>query len=179
MSTLSVTTINTANGTTDLTVTTGNTTPKGIVISSANGNVGIGNNTPASTLRVEGSISKSSGTFNIKHPDPEKVGWRLQHSFVESPTRGDNIYRFELTTTEANTSSIIQLPQYFKHLNENSQVWVSAQDNFGTAYGQVDSNSENIIVHTQEIGKYNVLLIGTRKDPDSLWFDASGVEYIG
>jgi hypothetical protein len=54
------------------------------------GNVGIGTNNPTSTLQVNGSLSKNSGTFDIQHPI--KANTRLVHSFIEGP-RCDLIYR--------------------------------------------------------------------------------------
>ena len=67
-------------------------------------------------FHVNGALSKTSGTFDIVHPDPSKAidGWRLRHSFVESPTRGDNLYRWEVEVTDG--EAIIDLPDYFKYL---------------------------------------------------------------
>jgi len=44
-------------------------------------------------VRVSGEFSAATKQFLIPHPDPEKKGWLLRHSAVESPTRGDNLYR--------------------------------------------------------------------------------------
>lgn len=129
-----------------------------------------------------GSISKASGTFDIPHPDPAKPeGTRLRHSFVESPTRGDNIYRF---TVEAEFSSKaatmeIPLPDYWPHLNENPQVWIAADDNFGQAFGKVNAGGTAIVMtYDGTPGSYNVLLIGTRCDEIAKTnFDPLGIEY--
>lgn len=179
MSTLSVTTINTANGTTDLTMKTGNATPVGIVISAANGNIGVNNATPTSTLFITGSLAKTSGTFNINHPDPLKNATHgLRHSFVESPTRGDNIYRYTINIDDTLTKNI-SLPDYWKYLNENPQVWVNSVNTFGKGYGIVDDNLSTLTVHVDVKGQYNILLIGTRKDKDAIeGFDLLGVEYL-
>jgi hypothetical protein len=56
-----------------------------------NSRLGIGTTNPTSNLQVNGSLSKTSGTFDIPHPfltEPK----RLVHSFVEAP-RCDLIYR--------------------------------------------------------------------------------------
>jgi hypothetical protein len=46
-------------------------------------------------FRVDGTLSKAAGTFDIDHPDPAKAErWRLRHGFVEGPTRGENIYTY-------------------------------------------------------------------------------------
>ena len=66
MSTLSVTTINTANGTTNLTLATGNTSASKITVTSA-GLVGIANTNPGQSLTVGGTIESTTGGF--KFPD--------------------------------------------------------------------------------------------------------------
>ena len=114
-------------------------------------------------LIVDGVLSKGSGTFRITHPNPAMSAstW-LQHSFVESPTRGDNIYRWKVELT--GSSYGFELPEYYKHLNENDQIWVNPVEHFGRAYGVVDSQQHILTVTADTTGSYNVLLIGTRKD---------------
>lgn len=113
---------------------------------------------------VCGTLSKMSGSFKIPHPDPVKAeaGKFLKHSFVESPTAGDNIYRFKVSTT--NLSATIELPDYYKFLNENDQVWVSPVGHFGIAYGTVNADQTAVDLVSNADGEFNVLLIGTRKD---------------
>ena len=49
-------------------------------------------------------------------------------------------------------------------MNENDQVYVCPKDHFGSAYGVVD-NCQSCVSFTSNCdGKYNVLIIGTRKD---------------
>jgi hypothetical protein len=132
--------------------------------------VGIGTSVPTNALTVSGNanvtgaLTKGSGTFLIDHPDPNKTGWKLQHSFVESPTVGDNIYRYEVTINNSLSGSI-ELPSYWKHLNENPQIWISPVKHFGVAYGELNTEQTIMNVYANNSGKYNVLLIGTRKDP--------------
>jgi hypothetical protein len=115
------------------------------------------------TLCVNGSFSKTTGTFAIPHPNPSKTQeCELFHSFVESPTAGDNLYRFEVEVE--NGTATIDLPDYYKYLNENDQIWVNAKDHFGRAYGVVDQEQTTLTLFADTDGKYNVLLIGTRKD---------------
>jgi exonuclease VII small subunit len=112
---------------------------------------------------IAGALSKGSGTFRIPHPDPDKnEKYYLQHSFVESPTRGDNIYRWQVDVK--GKQHIIKLPDYYKHLNENDMVWINAVEHFGKAYGKVNVEQTELTIHTDTDGLYNVLLIGTRKD---------------
>lgn len=136
------------------------------------------NATTGGGLSVSGALSKSSGTFDIPHPDPAKAEThRLRHSFVESPTRGDNIYRFTVDVG-GDLAASIALPDYWPHLNENPQVWVSAAKGFGRAYGEVAADQLSLEVTADAPGTYNVLLIGTRCDEIATAnFDPLGVEY--
>jgi hypothetical protein len=108
-------------------------------------------------------IWKSAGSFKIPHPDPIKTSKKhLVHCFVESPTRGDNLYRFK-THVEGGKGEVI-LPDYWKHLNENPQVWVNPIECFARCYGEVDATMSKINIYADSDGYFNVLLIGTRKD---------------
>ena len=108
------------------------------------------------------TLNKASGTFSIKHPDPSKSHMRLLHSFVETPTQGDNLYKYK--TCVENCQSTIELPTYYKHLNCNDHVHLSPINHFGKAYGVVDSTQTYISVCADTDGEYDVILIGTRKD---------------
>lgn len=128
--------------------------------------VGSGLTSSATNTTYTQALSKTSGTFRISHPDPSKTATKyLQHSFVESPTRGDNIYRFSICTT--NCAASVVLPDYYKFLNEDDQVWVSPKNHFGNAYGVVDSTQSAVGITANADGEYNVLVIGTRKDIDA------------
>ncbi len=129
---------------------------------------------------IPGSLSKGSGTFDIPHPDPSMPkDARLRHSFVESPTAGDNIYRWKVKVESENGKSYIKLPKYWKHLNTNPMVWVSSANEPSLAYGYVDTNEDMVIVQANKVGTYNVLLLGTRKDEVATnnW-KILGLEYI-
>jgi len=124
-------------------------------------------NASGRTLCVNGTLSKTAGSFAIPHPNPTKTqACELWHSFVESPTAGDNLYRFEVEVE--NGQATIELPEYYKHLNENDQVWVNAKDHFGRAYGVVNQEQTTLTVFADTDGIYNILLIGTRKDKDAV-----------
>jgi hypothetical protein len=107
-------------------------------------------------LKVNGNITKSSGSFDIPHPDPikQKKKYRLRHCFVESNTRGDNLYRYTVVTNGGETE--IQLPDYFQHLNENPQVFITAIDVFGFSKGWVDTELKKVHVMVSVDGTYNV-----------------------
>lgn len=113
---------------------------------------------------VPGDFSVSgSKNFEIPHPHPDKKDThRLRHSTVESPTEGDNLYRYTVEAKEENETVEMDLPDYFKYLNKNVDVWVNGEDHFGNAYGKVDGNTLRVTCELP--GKYNVLVIGTRQD---------------
>ena len=119
------------------------------------------------TFNVRGAIAKGSGTFKIDHPDPLKTDTHyLQHGFVESPTGGDNIYRWNINTV--NKMHTIKLPDYYKFLNKDDMIWISPVNHFGRAYGTVNQEQTEISITADTDGIYNVLLVGTRKDPTIL-----------
>jgi hypothetical protein len=108
-------------------------------------------------------IAKDSGYFAISHPDPSKNKTHLLfHSFVESPSAGDNLYRYAITT--CNCQASICLPDYFKYLNEYEQVWVTPKNHFGNAYGIIDETQSCVNFTSDTDGEYIVLIMGTRKD---------------
>jgi len=131
------------------------------------------------TVHFPGSIFVSGNkSFLIPHPDPEKKGWLLRHCSVESPTRGDNLYRYKIEIPSDGGEASISLPTYWAHLNENPDVWVSSVGQFARGYGYVDEGANKLIIKGEKKGTYKVLLIGTRKDIFAKKFDAKGVEYI-
>ena len=132
-----------------------------IIGSNITGN--ISNYTFVNNLCSAGQVNKAGGSFVINHPDPLKTKTtQLIHSFVESPTAGDNIYRFKVTIIDG-IGEII-LPDYYKFLNENTQVWVSPINGFGIGYGEINEELTKILITANLDMEYNVLVIGTRKD---------------
>lgn len=91
---------------------------------------------------------------------------RLVHAAVEAPTAGDNIYRYQVSTN--NCQATLQLPDYYKFLNTNDYVSVSPADNLGKAYGVMDESQSKIDIYSSTDGKFDVLIIGTRKDKDAV-----------
>ena len=117
-----------------------------------------------------GTLSKAAGSFKIDHPNPKKTPTcNLIHSFVESPTSGDNIYRFKIQIDNT-LKGEVKLPDYYKHLNKDSQVWVNPVDNLGRAFGIINKSLSKVKVTTSDPGNYNILIIGTRKDKAALDF---------
>jgi hypothetical protein len=112
------------------------------------------------------AFTKVSGSFTIPHPDPAKKNTHtLSHNFVESPSAGENIYRYQISTQ--NCQATFELPSYYKFLNKNTITKVSPVDTFGTGYAILDSGMNCVTFTSNCDGAYNVLLIGTRKDYDA------------
>jgi hypothetical protein len=156
-------------------------------------------------LRVDGALSKGSGTFDIDHPDPAKTAThRLRHSFTESPTRGQNLYTYDVDLTPGRDDQAtvldpegkpvagaitrhhpegilveIPLPDYWPHLNQDPRAWASnVGEGWGQAKATVDARLTTLRLRLQEPGRYQILLIGTRKDPAAVaGWDRRGVEY--
>src|SRR5271156_1946831 len=84
---------------------------------------------------VQGTLSKSSGSFKIDHPlDPANK--YLYHSFVESPNMM-NIYNGNITTDGSGTA-VVTMPAWFEALNTDfryqlttigqpAQAWIAAE----------------------------------------------------
>ncbi|MEK4091730.1 tail fiber protein [Viridibacillus sp. FSL H8-0110] len=119
---------------------------------------------PSHSVRTEGSWSVGgSKNFEIPHTHPDKQHTHiLRHGTVESPTAGDNLYRYEIEATENGQTVEFQLPDYFKYLNKDVDVWVNPHLHFGRAYGVVVSDKLKVTCETK--GKYKALVIGTRND---------------
>jgi len=117
----------------------------------------------ASSYSYGNYLYKTSGKFSIRHPDPAKMHTHnLQHSFVEAPTEGENLYRFEVATQGCQAT--VSLPSYYKFLNCNDQVWITPKEHTGVAYGTVNEEQTEINIKSNCDASYYVLLIGTRKD---------------
>jgi hypothetical protein len=126
----------------------------------------------ATTLSVSGSKS-----FLIPHPDPAKTSTHLlRHCSVEAPTRGDNLYRWKITTVNKTYKQL--LPEYSPYLNEDWQFLVSAINSFGNGYATLAEDERSFTLTVNEEGTYSVLGVATRKDPSAKLFDKTGVEFI-
>jgi hypothetical protein len=137
------------------------------------GNVGIGNNNPGSTLTINGSLAKSSGTFDIDHPiNPQK---RLVHSFIEGP-RCDLIYRgtAALSNGLANVNldtDCVSKPECametgtFEALCENPVKYLHNNDSFDKVIGSISGNLLNIrCENSNSTDTIDWMIIAERKD---------------
>tara|TARA_R100000152_G_C6759387_1_gene183335 strand:- start:275 stop:1054 length:780 start_codon:yes stop_codon:yes gene_type:complete len=116
-----------------------------------------------------GTLSKAAGTFSIPHPVPsKKQDKELKHSFVESPTAGDNLYRYKINIK--NCCHSMRLPSYYKYLNTCNMAWVYPDKHFGNAYAEVDRENNLLNIKAEQDGDYNILLMGTRCDPEAVHY---------
>jgi hypothetical protein len=137
------------------------------------GNVAIGHVAPAATAKLHvvgnilasGSITGSSKSFDIPHPDPAKPDWRLRHFCTETDARGGNLlYRRQLTAPKAGLCHVM-MPGWFPHLATNVMVFVSPVKHFGQAWGEQDSIDPSVIqVTVSKGGVYNVMITADRND---------------
>lgn len=137
--------------------------------SAENNNEGILGGTGSSSTSnwiVPGSFTvNGTKNFEIPHPKPEKKTTHvIRHGAVESPTPGDTLYRWKVQATKDNDLVTIDLPDYFVWLNKDVQIWVTGQGHFGNGYGTLNRETEQLEIHCQLAGEYNVLVIGTRND---------------
>ena len=117
---------------------------------------------------------KGSGSFDINYvPGGPKA--RLRHYFCESPNPGGTLYKYQLELEKG--VNAFDLPHWFDWLNEEAYVYVSPFRHYGAAWGEVVGNVCEI--HCRTAGKFNVLIMGQRKDPVAMEdFNKYGVEYI-
>lgn len=81
-------------------------------------------------VHVNGTLSKSAGSFKIDHPlDPDNK--YLIHSFVESPDMM-NIYNGNIKTDE-NGIAVVELPEYFDVLNIDFKYQLTVIGQFAQA----------------------------------------------
>jgi hypothetical protein len=77
----------------------------------------------AGNLHVDGTLSKSAGSFKIDHPlDPANK--TLSHSFVESPDMM-NVYNGNVTLNRRG-EAVVALPAYFEALNRDFRYQLTA-----------------------------------------------------
>ena len=145
------------------------------------GKVGINTDAPTSTLHVNGSLSKSSGSFKIKHPLKPDTH-ELVHSFVEAP-QADNIYRGKVNLqngiAKVNIDTVAGMTEgTFAALNREVQVFTSNESDWDAVKGNVAGNILTInCQNATSTATISWLVIGERQDAhmyDTEWTDENG-----
>jgi hypothetical protein len=111
---------------------------------------------------VQGTLTKTSGTFRIDHPlDPANK--YLSHSFVESPDMM-NIYNGNVTT-DANGEVVVELPDYFEALNRDPRYQLTVIGSFAAAQIAREVSANRFAIRTSEPGvKVSWQVTGIRQD---------------
>jgi hypothetical protein len=114
-------------------------------------------------VHVNGTLSKSAGSFKIDHPlDP--ANRYLSHSFVESPDM-KNIYD-GVVVLDVDGSAIVELPAYFDALNENFRYQLTCIGEPAQVYIAEEIHENKFRIAGGYSGmKVSWQVTGSRKDP--------------
>jgi hypothetical protein len=137
----------------------------------------------ADTFRVDGILSKASGSFRIEHPlDSMSETHELVHSFVESP-QANNIYRGKVQlkngVAQVNLDEVSTMTEgTFVALNTEIHTYTSNETDWDAVRGKV---VDNILTIECQNNQSNVvvswLVIGERHDKHMMntsWTDENG-----
>lgn len=113
-------------------------------------------------VRISGSLSKGSGSFQIDHPlDPANK--YLYHSFVESPDMM-NVYNGNITTNGRGVATVI-LPDYFEALNRDFRYQLTVIGQFAQAIVFQEVRHNRFTIKTSKPGvKVSWQVTGIRHD---------------
>jgi hypothetical protein len=135
------------------------------------------------TVSVDGSFSKGSGSFKIKHPlESKKDTHYLMHSFVESP-RTDLIYRGKTQLTNGQAS--INIDTYFgmaegtfDALTDDVDTFTSNESGWDSVKGSVIGNILTIDCQSNSCSDtISWMVVADRKDEHIMttpWTDDDG-----
>ena len=136
-----------------------------------------GNRTFANDVTVNGTLSKTSGSFKIDHPLPSMTDTHhLVHSFIEGP-RADLIYSDTIQLT--NGAAIVNIDEYatmtegtFEALCASVRCFTSNEDTWDAVKGSVTGNILTIECQNVSSNAFvSWMVIGERKDPSMMSTD--------
>jgi hypothetical protein len=122
-------------------------------------------------VNITGTLSKSSGSFQIDHPlDPANK--YLYHSFVESPDMM-NIYNGNVTTDGGGTA-VVTMPAWFEALNTDFRYQLTVIGQFAQAIVASELASGSFTIKTSKPGvKVSWQVTGIRQDA---WANAHRIQ---
>ena len=168
-----------SNGDTNLNATTGQAIYFNIAASSKM-------TMTATGLSIVGSLSKGSGSFNIRHPHPSKEDThRLVHSFVESPG-ADLIYRSTVTLVDGQATVDLDEAAGMTSgtwvlLCRDEQVYTSNETGWHHVRGSVSGSTLTIDCEEECDDTVSWMVVASRKDQhmyDTEWTDEDGYPII-
>ena len=119
-----------------------------------------------------GSISKGSGSFQIKHPlEAKKDTHYLRHSFIEGP-KCDNIYRGKATLSSGTATVNLDTEGTmtegtFVALNDNVQCYTTNETGWSAVKGSVSGNILTITAQDNtSTDTISWMVVGERKDDE-------------
>jgi hypothetical protein len=131
---------------------------------------------------INGSLSKSSGSFRIDHPlESKKSTHDLVHSFVEGP-RADNIYRGKVILNNGSATINLDIESNmtegtFILLNREVQCFTTNETGWTAVKGRVTGNVLQINSEVSCSDEISWMVIGERQDKhmyDTDWTDSNG-----
>jgi len=122
-------------------------------------------------VRVNGNLSKNSGSFEIDHPlDPANK--YLYHSFVESPDMM-NLYNGTVML-DANGEAVVELPEWFEALNRDFRYQLTCIGGFAPVYIAEEISSNHFKIAGGNPGmKVSWQVTGIRQDA---WANAHRIQ---
>ncbi len=114
-------------------------------------------------VRVNGTLSKSAGSFEIDHPlDPANK--TLSHSFVESPDM-KNVYD-GVVALDAQGEAWVQLPDWFEALNRDFRYQLTCVGGYAPVYIAEEVKGNRFKIAGGKPGlKVSWQVTGIRQDP--------------
>ena len=114
-------------------------------------------------VEISGTLTKSSGTFKIDHPQ-DPANKYLSHSFVESPDM-KNVYDSTILLDD-NGEAVVELPSYFEALNRDFRYQLTCIGGYAPIYVAEKVKDNSFKIAGGKAGmEISWQVTGIRKDP--------------